>query len=144
VVVGGVVVVVVVVEMLLLEAVGCCVVEHLMLVLCDTDERGGPIDVITLAIASVAIAGPTLLALALYWRNKATAAEGAAAATAAEGATAAAVPANSQLAEGSNPPRSPPAAAGRRGDGALTCGLSMPVVTARTRRAPGVPGVMRT
>jgi hypothetical protein len=84
-------------------------------------------DVMTLAIAFVAIAGPSILALVLYWRNNPDrrlswrrAAEDAAdtdpehfrrpsgqwlffmgGATAAEaaGATAAAVPANSQLAE---------------------------------------------
>jgi hypothetical protein len=32
-------------------------------------ERGDPMDVLTLAIAFVAITGPTLLALVLYWRN---------------------------------------------------------------------------
>ena len=44
----------------------------------------------------------------------------------------------------SNPASSSSGVAGRRLQGALTCGFSLPVVTARTRREPGVPDLMRT
>jgi hypothetical protein len=44
----------------------------------------------------------------------------------------------------SNPESDSSACAGQRHDGALTCGFSLPLVTARARRVPEVAGVMRT
>jgi hypothetical protein len=45
---------------------------------------------------------------------------------------------------GSNPPSDSSSGPGRRYEGAVTWRFSVPVVTARARRGPGVPGVMRT
>ena len=45
---------------------------------------------------------------------------------------------------GSNPPSASSGVPGRRLQGALTCGFSLPVVTARARREPGDPVLMRT
>jgi hypothetical protein len=45
---------------------------------------------------------------------------------------------------GSNPGSDSSVTAGRRHEHALICGFSLPLVTTRARREPGVPGVMRT